>query len=83
VWRHDPRFTRFLPRGDATVSDIATFGSALDRRYLFDRLDGLRTAIDAQAALSLQDAVAEYVGLVSSQHGERLKVLLARTGLNG
>lgn len=36
-----------------------------------------------QAALSLPDAVAEYVEAISGQHGERLDMLLAVTGLNG
>jgi hypothetical protein len=39
--------------------------------------------VAAQAALSLPDAVAEYVEAISGQHSRRLKVLLARTGLNG
>ena len=39
--------------------------------------------MDAQAALSLGEAVAEYAEAISGQHGERLEVLLARTGLNG
>lgn len=42
-----------------------------------------RAAIDRQAALSPADAVAEYVELTTGQHGLRLEVLLARTGLNG
>ena len=50
---------------------------------LWGNLEALRGAVDAQAALSLPDAVAEYVEAISGQHGERLEVLLARTGLNG
>ena len=81
MWRRDPRFAEYLPKGDATVHDIATGGTPIDRRYLFNHIDGLRTAIQRQAALNLGEAVAQYVGLVSRQHGERLDVLLARTGL--
>jgi hypothetical protein len=36
-----------------------------------------------KADLSLGDAVSEYVETVSEQHGKRLDVLLAVTGLNG
>jgi hypothetical protein len=32
IWYHDPRFTRFIPKGDLTVYEIATSGSAVDRR---------------------------------------------------
>ena len=83
IWYRDPRFADHLPKGDATVHDIATSGSLADRRFLFDRLADLREAIDTQAALSLKDAVAEYVELITGQHGVRLEVLLARSGLNG
>ena len=83
VWYRDPRFADHLPKSNATVHEIATAGTAIDRRFLFDRLDGLRVAIDKQAVLSLTDAVAEYVELTTGQHGTRLEVLLARTGLNG
>lgn len=76
VWYHDPRFSDFLPKGDATVYDIATSGSALDQRYLWGRHDALQAALDTQAALSLVEAV-------SGQHGQRLTALLARTGLGG
>jgi hypothetical protein len=79
----DPRFTEFLPRGDFTVHDIAISGTAEDRRVLWDRLDGLRAAVDDQGRLSLTDAVSQYVEVVSGQHGQRLEVLLAVTGLNG
>jgi hypothetical protein len=44
---------------------------------------GLRDAVDAQAKLSLLAAVAQYVEAISGQHGERLDMLLAHTGLNG
>ncbi len=40
-------------------------------------------AAAAQAALSLPDAVGDYVEAISGQHGRRLEVLLARTGLDG
>jgi hypothetical protein len=79
----DPRFTDYLPKSDATVHDIATSRSIPDRQFLFDRLGDLRAAIDKQATLSLTDAVAEYVELITGQHGARLEVLLARAGLNG
>jgi hypothetical protein len=39
--------------------------------------------VAAQAALSLPDAVGDYVEAISGQHGRRLEVLLARTGLSG
>jgi hypothetical protein len=83
IWYRDPRFAEFLPKVDSTVHDIATSGSAVDRRVLWDRLEDLRAAIARQAELSLDDAVSEYVEVVSGQHGKRLDVLLAVTGLNG
>ena len=83
VWYRDPRFAAFLPRRNSTVHDIVTFGTAPDRRVLWERLDGLRAAINRQAELSLDDSVSEYVEVVSGQHGKRLDVLLAVTGLNG
>ena len=81
IWHWDPRFGEFVPKGDSTVREIATFGTALDRRALWDRLDDLRGAVEAQAGLSLPEAVAD--DAVSGQHGQRLDVLLAVTGLNG
>jgi hypothetical protein len=80
---HDPRFAPFLPKGDDTVYEIATSGSAVDRRFLWEQGDGLRDAVDAQAKLSLLDAIAQYVEAISGQHDERLDALLACTGLNG
>jgi hypothetical protein len=53
------------------------------RRFLWKHRNGLRDAVDAQARLSLLDAVAQYVEAISGQHGERLDMLLAHTGLNG
>jgi hypothetical protein len=83
IWHHDPRFARFVPKGDLTVYEIATAGSTVDRRFLWEHRTGLRDAVDTQAKLSLLDAVAQYVEAVSGQHGDRLDALLARTGLNG
>ena len=81
IWHRDPRFTDYLPKSDATVYGIATTGTEVDRRFLFDCLADLLAAIDTQAALSLTDAVAEYVELITGQHKVRLEVLLTRTGL--
>jgi hypothetical protein len=83
IWYHDPRFTRFLPKGDHTIYQIAASGSAVDRRFLWEHRNGLREAVDAQARLSLLDAISQYVEAVSGQHGDRLEALLACTGLNG
>ena len=83
VWHHDPRFIGHLPNWNSTVHEIATTGSAADRRVLWDRVDGLYAAIDTQTALGLAEAVAQYVELISGQHRERLRVLLERTGLSG
>ena len=83
IWYRDPRFADFLPKDDSTVHDIATSGTAADRRVLWDRLDDLRAAVTRQAELSLDDAVSQYGEVVSGQHGQRLDVLLAVTGLNG
>ena len=54
-----------------------------DQRFLWGNLEDLTAAVDAQAALSLPDAVSGYVEAISGQRGERLEVLLARTGLDG
>ena len=78
VWYRDPRFSKYLPKGNATVCVIATSGTTVDRLALLDRLVGLEAAIDTQGALTLTDAVAEYVELITGQHGVRLEVLLAR-----
>ncbi|MCL1592945.1 MAG: hypothetical protein M3132_01165 [Actinomycetia bacterium] len=59
IWYRDPRFAEFIPKGDSTVFDIAASGTALDRRALWRRLDALRAAVEAQAALSLLEAVSE------------------------
>jgi hypothetical protein len=83
VWHRDTRFAQFVPKGDHTVHDIATSGSAVDRRFLWEHRNGLRDAVDAQARLSLLDAIAQYVEAISGQHGERLDALVARTGLSG
>jgi len=83
IWQRDPRFAEFLPKGDSTVYDIATSGSLDDRWLLWANLGGLGGAIEAQAALTLREAVAQYVEAISGQQGLRLEVLLARTGLNG
>jgi hypothetical protein len=83
IWCHDPRFARFLPKGDHTVHEIAASGSTVGRRFLWEHRTGLRKAVDAQARLSLLDAIARYVEAISRQQGERLDLLLAHTGLNG
>lgn len=83
IWYGDPRFAEFVPKDEATVHDIATSGTALDRRMLWEHRTGLGDAVDAQAVLSLSEAVSQYVEVISGQHGRRLDVLLARTGLNG
>ena len=83
VWYHDPRFTEFIPKGDLTIHEIATSGPALDRRYLWEHLDTLRSAVEIQTTSSLRTAISRYVEAVSAQQGDRLEVLLARTGLNG
>jgi hypothetical protein len=77
IWHHDPKFTEHVPRGDSTVHDIATVGTVTDRRYLWNHVDGLHTAIESQAVPGMSDAVAQYVELVSGQTGARLAVLLA------
>jgi hypothetical protein len=83
IWWRDPRFARYLPKVDATVYDIATGGTTEAQEALSGNLNGLRAAVKAQAARTLGDAVAEYVEAVSSQHGDRLEMLLARSGLGG
>jgi len=83
IWHHDPRFTQFVPKGDLTVFEIATAGSGVDRRFLWEQGDEVRGAVDAQTRLSLLDAISQYVEAISGQHGVRLEALLARTGLNG
>jgi hypothetical protein len=62
IWHRDPRFAEFMSKGDSTVYDIATSGAALDLRALWERLDGLKGAVEAQAALSLSEAVSAAEG---------------------
>ena len=83
IWHRDPRFSRYLPKGEDTVQQIAASGHPDQRRGLWGHVEGLRAAVAAQAALSLPEAVAGYVSAISGQRGQRLNVLLARTGLNG
>ena len=83
VWDRDPRFSEYLPKGGGTVYGVVTSGTDDDRMFLWDNLEALREAVAAQAALTLPDAVSEYVEAISGQHGERLAMLLAVTGLNG
>jgi hypothetical protein len=83
IWYRDPRFAEFVPRVNSTVHDIAISGTAVDRHFLWDQLDALRAAVSRQGELTLGGAVSEYVEAVSEQHGQRLDVLLAVTGLNG
>jgi hypothetical protein len=83
IWYRDPRFSRFVPKGDLTVYQVATSGAGVDRRFLWEHGNELRDAVDAQARLSLLDAISQYVEAISGQHGERLDALLACTGLNG
>ena len=83
IWHRDPRFTHYVPKAGETVEQIAVSGHPIDRRALWGQLDDLRAAMAVQAALSLPDAVANYVEAISGQHGRRLQVLLARIGLNG
>ena len=83
IWDRDPRFSEYLPKGGGTVYGVVTSGTDDDRLFLWDNLEALREAVATQAALTLPDAVAEYVEAISGQHGDRLDMLLAVTGLNG
>jgi hypothetical protein len=83
IWYRDPRFKEYLPKGDGTVYDIATTGSLDVQRLLWRNLAALRGTVDAQAALSLPDAVARYVAAITGWRGHRLDVTLAYTGLDG
>ena len=60
-----------------------TSGSDADRRCLRRQRETLRKAAAAQSVLTFADAVSEYVEAIAGQHGERLDMLLAVTGLNG
>ena len=60
-----------------------TSGSDADRRCLRRQRETLRKAAAAQSVLTFADGVSEYVETISGQHGERLDMLLAVTGLNG
>ena len=83
IWHRDPRFSELVPKGDHTVYELASSGSAIGRRYLWEHKMDLRQAIDAQARLPLLDAVSQFVEAISGQHGERLDALLAHTALDG
>jgi len=83
IWDRDPRFKEYLPKGGGTVYGIVTSGTDDDRIFLWDNLEALREAVEVQAALTLPVAVSQYVEAISGQHGERLAMLLAVSGLNG
>ncbi len=50
---------------------------------LWANLEALRDAVEAQAALTLPDAVAQYVEAITGWDGQKLDVMLAVSGLNG
>jgi hypothetical protein len=83
IWYRDPRFGEYLPKGDGTIYDTATSGSDDERRCLWDSREALREAVAAQAALTLSDAVAQYVGALTGRRGDRLQLFLARLRLDG
>jgi hypothetical protein len=83
VWWRDPRFRDLLRRGDVTAREICLNGNSEERRELWDSLTDLEARVKRLAALPLAEVVAGYVEAISSQHGIRLEVLLAYTGLNG
>ena len=83
IWDRDPRFKGYLPKGGGTVYGIVTSGTDDDRMFLWDNLEALREAVAVQAALTLPDAVSEYVEGISGKRGDRLAMLLAVIGLNG
>jgi hypothetical protein len=83
VWWRDPRFRDLLPRGDATLREICLNGNLGEQRELWDGLADLEARVKRLAALRLERAVSGYVEAISGQHGMRLEVLLAYTGLNG
>jgi hypothetical protein len=83
VWWRDPRFRGLVPREDVTVREICLHGSAEEQRHLWDNLANLEERMTQLAAMPIGEVVAGYVEAISSQHGVRLDVLLARTGLNG
>ena len=81
-WR-DPRFRDLLSRRDVTVREICLSGSLEDQRQLWGDMAELEARMRRLAASRLDVAVAGYVEAISGQHGIRLEVLLAYTGLNG
>lgn len=85
MWRRDPRFGNLLPpRWEVrTICDLATRGTDTDKRLLFDVVDAVRARLTLLAALPLELAVTGFIEAISSQHGVRLDMLLACTGLNG
>ena len=60
-----------------------TTGSLDIQRLLWSNLAALRETVEAQAALSLPEAVAGYVAAITDWHGHSLEVTLAYTGLDG
>jgi hypothetical protein len=83
VWWREPRFRDLLARGDATVREICLNGSPEEQWYLWGNLADLERRMTQLAATPIGEAVSGYVEAISSQHGIRLDVLLAYTGLNG
>jgi hypothetical protein len=83
VWWRDPRFRDLLQRRDVTVRAICLNGRFEEQRQLWDNLPELEARTQRLAAPPLAEAVAGYVEAISGQHGIRLEVLLAYTGLNG
>ena len=58
-------------------------GTDSDRRFLWRNLEALKEAVDTQAALTLPEAVAQYVEAITGWDGQKLDVMLAVSGLNG
>ena len=79
----DPRFRDLLPHRVVTVREICLKEGSVEQRHLWDNLADLKARMQRFASLPLTEAVASYIEAISSQHGIRLEVLLAYTGLGG
>lgn len=80
VSRRDPRFKNLLPKTHQTVAQIARKGHQDHQRVLLANLEATRQRVDEIAAQDPEEALREWLGLITGQAGRRLDIVMARLG---